>query len=144
MKISIKELVESIIDLADNNLDHIVRTSYVISADDIDIKKAKDYPALFMLLDTTATVSENSNIIALSFYFIDAVVSQNDSYLKDLEIKSDLMQEASKLFDLMQTNGIRFDALDISLSPFSGRFNDGMGGWSTTVNFNIAKPCFTV
>lgn len=144
MKISIKELIDSIIDIADTNLEHIVRTQYVMSLEGIDIRKAKDWPAIFILLDTPAQLLENTNAIPISFYFLDAAIARKDQVISDLEIKSDLMQSASKLFDLLEVNGIKFQALAESLTPITADFNDGLSGWSVTATFNIAKPCYEV
>lgn len=141
MKISLLEAVNEVIDLATNSLDNIVKVQYITSVDDIDIQKAKDWPALFIIVDSAAQLLENENQTVLSLYVLDASTAREDEYLKDLNIKSDLLQEMSKLLDLLQLNQL-ISTINTSAQPFSGRFNNGLSGWSANVSVNIKKPCY--
>ena len=143
MKISLLEAINEVIDVANEKLDNIVDARYVVSEEDIDINKAKNFPALFIMLTTPSTLNDGFNVANLTLYFLDASTSQNNEIEKDLNIKSDLFQQASKLLDELQLLG-SIQTVNSSLEPFSGRFNNGLSGWTTSLSINIKKPCYNV
>lgn len=143
MKISLLEAINEVIDVANDNLDNIVDVRYVVSEEDIDINKSKNFPALFIMLTTPSTINDSFNVANITLYFLDASTSQNNEIEKDLNIKSDLFQQASILLDRLQLLG-SIETVNSSLEPFSGRFNNGLSGWTTSLSINIKKPCYNV
>ena len=141
---SLKELVEGIQDIVEFSLsDEIKKCVYTFDFGQ-DTRKAKDFPALFILSDQNGTIGENTNTVSLTMRFCDVSLSSNNSESKDKEIKSDMIQAASKLFDLMQVEGYFDGDLSIAYSPFDNELNNGLSGIDCTINFTLEKPCYNI
>jgi len=143
MRISLLEAINEVLDVAKTKLDNIVDARYVVSEEDIDVNKAKNFPALFVMLTTPSNINDAFNVANITLYFLDASTSQNNEIEKDLNIKSDLFQQASILLDELQLIG-SIGTVNNSLEPFSGRFNNGLSGWTTSISINLKKPCYNV
>lgn len=143
MNISLKEIVEGIIDVVDSDIEEIVLAEYTFDFQ-FDHKKAKDYPKLSIIANQTITIGENTNTIPLLLRFSDVATGRQNAILRDKEIKSDMIQAASKLFDILQTKGYFEGDLTISLEPFDNELNNGLSGVDAIVNFIAKKPCYEV
>jgi hypothetical protein len=147
MKISAKEIIETVITQTNSLLipDQIVRIDYVQSDDQVDTDGNKDFPRIYFNWSDAGTLEENFNTITLDFLFCDVMASKTNSKKYDYEIKSDMMQAASKLFDNLSREEFFQNANPtFTYNPFSNRFNNGMSGVEVSVTFVVSKPCFDV
>lgn len=148
MKNSLKELKEGIETLIDSLLvdeGQIESYEYIASNDQVDISKVNQFPKIYIVADQGITLEDTYNSIQMKFIFCDVMQAKTNSVKYDLEIKSDMIQAASKLFDNLGREEYFADAFpSIALEPFSGAYNNGLSGVEATVTFAIEKPCFSV
>ena len=146
MKISGKELIEDIRSTITTLLsDEIIRNDYISSNDEIDTTGTKQWPRVYIRWTDDGSLDINTNTAVLGFLFLDVSTSKTNKSKKDYEIKSDMVQAASKLFD----NLIREDYFGeatptLGYTPVSNAYDNGLSGIMMTVTFNLAKPCYNV
>lgn len=143
MNISLKEIAEGIIDVVNESIDELVTAEYTFEFI-YDSKKAKEYPKLSIIANQNITIGERTNTIPLLLRFSDVAVGKNNTPLKDKEIKSDMIQAASKLFDILQTKGYFDGELSLTAEPFDHELNNGLSGIDVIANFVTEKPCYEV
>lgn len=141
-KYSLKQIVEDVIDVITNNS---VNIQSVEEVDEIDINmnKSKDFPKVYIATNESGSYDENVNKINVQFFFLDVQTGRLNQNKRSLEIKSDMMLEASMLFDRLQSDGYSID-FSIPFQPLSGEYNDGLAGVECTVTFNLDKPCYEI
>lgn len=144
-KISAKELIEAVEAKIDSLLianKYLVKRNYVYTNDQIDTDGLKDFPRLFYWWNDSGSLNENYNTVVLGFVFCDVMTGKQSELKRDYEIKSDMLQAASILFDDLSRDPV-FDAFGTSISytPFSDRFANGLSGIQASVTFSITKPC---
>jgi len=146
MKVSPKEIIESIEAKIGSVLtDEIVKYDYVYSVDQIDTDSKKDYPRVYCAWNESADLNDNYNSVTLAYYFCDVMFGKSSSIQRDYEIKSDMLQAASKLFDdLSREEFFQSATPSISYTPFSNRFDNGISGVEVTVTLALEKPCYNV
>jgi len=144
MKISAKEIIEAVEAKIDSNLlsDYIVQRNYVYSNDQIDTDGRKNYPRVYYWWNDSGALNENYNTMVMGFNFCDVMGGKTNSLKRDYEIKSDMLQAASILFDNISRDPF-FEGANPSFSydPFSDRFENSLSGVQVTVTFAIEKPC---
>jgi hypothetical protein len=142
MKYSLKQIVEDVTDVITNNSINIQSVEQ-IELFDANMDKSKDFPKVYLITDEDGSFDENINSANVRFLFLDVQRGRLSQAKRDLEIKSDMMLEASMLFDRIQSKGYSI-VFPISYTPISGEFNDGLAGVDCTVTFNLSKPCYEV
>lgn len=143
MKISAKEIIESVESKIDTLLSgEIVQRDYVYSNDQIDTDGQKDFPRVYYWWNNDGQLNENYNTVVLGFIFCDVMGGKTNSLKRDYEIKSDMLQLASRLFDNISRDPF-FESANPSFSytPFSDRFENSLSGVQVNVTFAIEKPC---
>ncbi len=143
MKNSLKEVIEGIQDLVENNIPELKRVDYTFDFSQ-DVEKAKDFPALFIVSNQNFTIGENTNNVPLLLVFCDVAGGRLTDAEKDKEIKSDMIQAASKLFDLMQADSYFNGEVSVNAQPFSYGLNNALSGIDCIVDISIEKPCYNV
>lgn len=146
MKISPKEIIETIESKIDTVLDGlVVAKDYVYTNDQIDTDGRKDYPRVYYWWNDAGALADNHNTMVMGFIFCDVMGGKTNSLKRDYEIKSDMVQAASKLFDNLSRDPL-FPSFNQSISydPFAGRFSNDLSGIQLTVTFAIEKPCYNV
>ena len=146
MKISPKEIIETVESKISTVLsDEIVTYDYIYTDDQIDIDGTKNFPRIYFHWNEAGALNENNNSMVLVFMFCDVMESKTNSKKKDYEIKSDMMQAASKLFVTLSREPFFETATpSFSYQPFSQRGNNGLAGVQVTVTFALEKPCYNV
>jgi len=144
-KVSLKEIIEDIITIVSEEFtdSELVAAEYTFNFAP-DNAKAKDFPRLFLIANENITIGERTNTIPITMRFCDVVGSRNNAIDKDKEIKSDMIQAASKLFDILQDRSFFDGDLTISLAPFDYEMNNSLSGVDATPNFFTDKPCFNI
>lgn len=143
MKNSLKEAIEGIQDLVASSVPEIKKTLYTFDFNQ-DIDKAKDWPCLFIVGNQNFTIGENINTIPLLLVFCDVVHGRQSAAERDKEIKSDMIQAASKLLDLMQSDGYFDGEISVDAQPFSYGLNNALSGIDCIAPIVIEKPCYNV
>jgi len=143
MKISLKEVIEGIQDLVETSVPELKRALYTFDFSQ-DTQKNKDYPALFIVSNQNFTIGENVNTTPLLLVFCDVTGGRLNDIDRDKEIKSDMLQAASKLLDLMQVNGYIDGDISVDAQPFSYGLNNALSGIDCIVPITIEKPCYEV
>lgn len=138
IRVSVKELIEGIATIVEERIPEIITVKYTGIP---NTEKAKEFPQLFIFLDNNVTIDENINTVPLTLWFVDVQISQSLEWRKDYEIKSDMIQAASKLFDILQNEGW-LDSVNVTLTPLTSDMQDGLSGMQAIPTFNLQKPCY--
>ncbi len=144
MKISAKEIIESVESKIDSLLiqDYVIEREYVYTNDQIDTDGKKNFPKVYYWWNDAGSLNENYNTVVMGFVFCDVMQGKTNANTRDYEIKSDMLQAASRLFDNISRDAFFENAQpSFSYDPFSNRFANGLSGVQVTVTFAIEKPC---
>lgn len=142
MKVSLKELVVLIKETIAAKMPEIV--SFDFLPPDLNNTVRKEFPKVYFYTQEAFTLQENTNIVPLYFRFCDVMYGANNAWERDLEIKSDMLQAASKLFDLVEFQEVITGRINVSALPFDNDLNNGISGVECTVNFILEKPSHLV
>ena len=139
MKISSKEVIESVIELTNNlMIDYLPGGAEYLSKLEFT---GKDFPKLFVFYQEAAQIQQQTNNVRLTFRFLDVVGGINNKWRRDYEIKSDMEQAASLLIDLLQSYNVLVSPIDESYQPVYATYGDELSGIEMSVTFPIMKPC---
>ena len=143
MNISLKEIVEGIKSEVADKIPELKEVKYTF-----DFWQNRDgdknFPKLYLIANENVTFGELTNTIPLTMRFCDVSRAKDKSEQLDLEIKSDMIQVASKLMDILQEKGYFNGDLNLSAIPFDNELNDGLSGIDITPDFVLKKPCYNV
>lgn len=146
MKISPKEIIETIESKITTVLSsEIVTYNYVSTLDQVDIDAKKNFPRVYFNWSSSGSLNENNNTVVITFMFVDVAEGKSDSVKRDYEIKSDMLQAASKFVDNLSREELLPDfQYAVSYDPLSGRYNNGLSGIQFSLTFAIEQPCYNI
>lgn len=143
--ISLKEVVENITTIIENDMPEIITVTYQ-SPELINTSLDKDFPKINIYWDADGKVMQLVNQLPLHIAILDVARGNKNESLIDLEVKSDCLQYASKLLDLMQVQELDYFNGDLNenITPLSKDYNDGSSGVMMSPNITLWKPAFNV
>lgn len=139
MKSSSKEVIESIVEIVNNQMqDYLAGGAEYLSKLEFT---GKTFPKLFIFNSEAAQLQQQTNNVRLTLRFLDVAEGINNKWRRDYEIKSDMEQAASLLVDLMQKLDILVSAIDEASQPVYSSMGDGLSGIEMSITFPMLKPC---
>lgn len=145
MKQSIKEVIEGIKTIVENNIPEIKEVNFMIPTR-IGESPADTFPRILLYWEGGATLTEYVNQAPIQIICVDVSRGPDNEEERVLEIQSDCTQYVSKLLDIMQSVDEEYFNGDLneSTTPIESAYADGLSGVECTVNVVFKKPAFNV
>lgn len=141
MQRNIKQIIEDLEDIVNNNFSDQVKAIYFEKYPNSVLQK--DFPVISYRINEAFAIGLNVDTFSLNIQVLDIISTTTDEDLRRKEVISDNFGIASQLVEYLRRNTTTnyYFQDNIAVTSVDKIGNDGLGGVQFTLNFELQKTC---